>query len=220
MCRRASIASLSVDSTATTSHTNYRYLSTPKKCDRMRALHRDRRASHVKAERLRLRLQEVIAEKGVSLEESLTDDLCEVMDEEEERVMSDVKSTFQEIFWKQQREAASRDPRGMRWHPAMIKWCLFLRHQSSQAYETIRQSGCIRLPSQRILRDYSQCVKSDAGFSTDVDRQLMEAARLSSCEGYEKLVVLLLDEMYIREDLVYEKRTGKLVGFTTLGQQK
>ena len=56
------------------------------------------------------------------------------------------------------------------------------------------------------------CIKPDAGFSTYVDCQLMEAARLSSCEGYEKLVILLLDEMYIHEDLVYEKRTGKLVG--------
>ena len=30
-------------------------------------------------------------------------------------------------------------------------------------------------------------------------------------------MILLLDEMYVREDLVYVKRTGKLVGFTSLG---
>ncbi len=112
--------------------------------------------------------------------------------------------SFQELFWQQQKEAACRDKRGMRWHPAMIKWCLFLRHQSSQAYETLRQSGCLLLPllpSQRTLCDYTNCVDSSAGFSTAVDYQLMQAAKISSCKPWEKFVVLLLDEMHIREDL-------------------
>ena len=30
-------------------------------------------------------------------------------------------------------------------------------------------------------------------------------------------MVLLLDEMYIREDLVYEKQTGNPIGFANLG---
>ena len=55
------------------------------------------------------------------------------------------------------------------------------------------------------------------GFSASVDRQLYEAVNLASCPEYKKFVVLLLDEMYIREDLVYEKQTGKLIGFTNLG---
>ena len=66
--------------------------------------------------------------------------------------------------------------------------------------------------------DYANCVKSEVGFSTPVDRQLFEAANLATCPEYEKLVVLLVDEMYIREDLVYEKQTGKLIGFTNLGE--
>ena len=41
---------------------------------------------------------------------------------------------------------------------------------------------------------------------------------MSSCKDLEKLVVLILDEMYVHEDLVFEKRTGKLVGFTSLGK--
>ena len=112
--------------------------------------------------------------------------------------------------------ASSTDRRRMRWHPALIKWCLYLRHQSSKAYETLHSSGCISLPSQRTLRDYTHCVKSHAGFSTDVDAQLMQAAGYPSCQEWQKLIILILDEMYIREDLVYEKRTGKLVGFVNL----
>ena len=77
--------------------------------------------------------------------------------------------------------------------------------------------GCLLLPSERTLRDYSQCVKSETGFSAAVDSQLLSAANMSPCKEWEKLVVLILDEMYVCEDLVFEKRTGKLVGFTSLG---
>ena len=91
---------------------------------------------------------------------------------------------------------------------------IYLHPQSSKAYETLRDSGCIHLPSQRTLRDYTNCVKASAGFSIEVNRQLMQVAHLTSCPDYEKLVVLLLDE---KEDLVYDKYTGKLVGFVNLG---
>ena len=40
---------------------------------------------------------------------------------------------------------------------------------------------------------------------------------MGECEDWEKLVVVLLDEMYVREDLVFKKQTRKLIGFTSLG---
>lgn len=45
----------------------------------------------------------------------------------------------------------------------------------------------------------------------------MKAANLDSCEDWKKLVILILDEMHIREDLVYQKSTGKMIGFINLG---
>jgi len=42
----------------------------------------------------------------------------------------------------------------------------------------------------------------------DVDQQLIAAAEVDSCPEWKKNVVLLLDEMYIREDLVYDKYSG------------
>ncbi len=47
-----------------------------------------------------------------------------------------------------------------------------------------------------------------------VDCQLLQAANLATCQPFEKLVCILLDEMYTRENLVYTKSTGKLVGYT------
>ena len=57
-------------------------------------------------------------------------------------------------------------------------------------------------------------MKSTVGFSTEVDNQLIQAI---GHQEWEKLVILLMDEMYIREDLVYNKHTGQLVGYTNLG---
>ena len=50
-----------------------------------------------------------------------------------------------------------------------------------------------------------------------MDRQLLQAANFRSCPEWHKLVVLLLDEMHIRENLVYDRRTGRMIGFTNLG---
>ena len=61
-----------------------------------------------------------------------------------------------------------------RWHPLMIKWTLYLRHLSGKAYDTIRDTGCIALPSQHTLRDYTHFIESSTGFSADVDKYLME----------------------------------------------
>ncbi len=81
----------------------------------------------------------------------------------------------------------------------------------------MRSSGCFALPSQRTLRDYSHCINESTGFSDEVDAQLMRAPEIANAEEWQKIVILLLDEMHIRDDLVYDKHTGALVGFSDLG---
>eukprot|EP00731_Ephydatia_muelleri_P013194 Em0007g504a len=122
--------------------------------------------------------------------------------------------SFQRILWMQQVEAAKKKKRGVRWHSLIICWCLYWRHRSSGAYEALRNSRCIVLPSQRTLRDYTHFFKELVEFSVEVDRMLMEAVHVETCPEREKLVVLLMDEMYIREDIVYEKHSGKMIGFS------
>jgi hypothetical protein len=73
------------------------------------------------------------------------------------------------------------------------------------------------LPLQRTLRDYTYHVNAHIGFSYDIDRQLMDAANVQTCEDWQKCVVLLFDEMHIRDELVYDQHTGALIGFTNLG---
>ena len=70
----------------------------------------------------------------------------------------------------------------------------------------IRRSGCLSLPSQRTVRDYTHFAKAESGFSTAVDEQLIEAARITTCPEWQKCVVLM-DEMHvhIRKDLVPDR---------------
>ena len=87
----------------------------------------------------------------------------------------------------------------------MIRWCLYLRHVCGSGFEVLREAGVIKLPCQRTLRDNTYFTN---GFSDDVDKQLMESAMITKCEEREKYVAILMDEMHIKEDLVYDKHTG------------
>lgn len=147
----------------------------------------------------------------------MSSDLRDIVSEESPSVEALPEDSFRKLFWEQQQAALSKKKTAMRWHPLMIKWCLYLRHLSGKAYEGLRQSGCLQLPSQRTLRDYSNCVKAGPGFPKEVDEQFLSAARFSSSPEWHALVGLILDEMHVREDLVYDKHSGRLIGFVDLG---
>ena len=48
----------------------------------------------------------------------------------------------------------------------MIKWCIYLK---AGAYEMLRKSNCMTLPSQRTLRAYTHYYKSSASISIDLE---------------------------------------------------
>eukprot|EP00731_Ephydatia_muelleri_P023298 Em0015g881a len=172
-------------------------------------------------ERLRSRIHQDTEVKGVFLDEEcnayIKDIIC--LPETAKHLESLPEDSFKHIFWQQQIEAASQhSSRHMRWHPLMIRFCLSLRHKSGGAYELLRESGCIKLPSQRTLRDYTHYVQSCEGFSADVDVMLRNAVNVESCPEREKYVAILIDEMHVREDLVFDRWNGNLVGFANLGE--
>lgn len=205
----------------TSPFTNHRYLNTPEKIDRLRSLSQKSRQLQRTVKGLKDKLDRVLDIRGVCIDDDMSTDLKEVMCTSNNDVLSRFpEDSFQYIFWKHQMESLGRSGKnsnGNRWHPLMIRWCLYLRHFSSKSYDAVRESGCIALPSQRTLRDYSNSTKAGAGFSQEVDQQLLEAATLHISPSYHRLTVLLLDEMHVREELVYNKHSGKLVGFVNLG---
>ena len=205
--------------TSADSHVNYRYLRTPEKEQRLRELHSQHRNTSKQMQRVQHRLAVAIKEEGISVDESMHGDLRQIMEKCANKVTSEHPvGSLARVFWEQLLKAAScSNQRQMRWHPLIVKWCLYLRHQSSSAYETMRQSGLILLPSQRTLRDYTHYTSTAIGFFDDIDQQLMDAADISSLSGYQRCVAVIMDEMHIREGLVYDKHSGALLGFTDLG---
>ena len=143
--------------------------------------------------RLSAKLQACIVEKGVVVNEHMHNDLEHIMSQSSSHIYSTFpENFFQRIFWEQQQKAATlHTARSMRWHPLMIKWCLYLQHLSHKAYETLRESGCIALPSQRTLQDYTNCINATSVFSDQTDLLLAQAARVIQLNEWEKTVVLL-----------------------------
>lgn len=105
---------------------------------------------------------------------------------------------------------------GICWHQLMIKLCLYLRHLSSKAYVILCSSGCLALPSQRTLQGYSNAIKAVTGFSKDVNMHLMEAVHLDTSPNYHKFIIILIDKMHVKEDMVYSKHNGRLIGYVDL----
>ena len=65
------------------------------------------------------------------------------------------------------------------------------------------------LPPERPLRDYTHYISSESGFSHDVDQELIRmATEMNLSESYKKYVSIVLDEMHIKEGLVFNKHTG------------
>ena len=124
-------------------------------------------------------------------------------------------NSVQRIFLESQLNAVQKQRKTVRWHPAIIKWCIFLCNKSSSAYKTLR-SSCISLPSQRTLKDYTHFYKSSSGF---LDSQLIRESKISLLDHqmevrivlaqcfYLLQVSLVADEMHIKEGHVY-KFTG------------
>ena len=169
-------------------------------------------------ERLKDKIAHLCQKEGVLLDHTLHHDIVAVMEENKESIHSNHKeASFQRLFWDQQMAAAKlSDPRQMRWHPHMIRWCLHLRLVSGGGYRLLRESGTLQLPSERTLRDYTRVVPPAIGFQEEVAEQLAEQAKLDSLLEWEKFVVLTFDEMKIKEGLVYNKYTDSLVGFISL----
>ena len=111
--------------------------------------------------------------RAVEMNELMHRDLVTIMEEHDKAVTASFpKDSFQYNFWHNQYQAARQtSSKHFRWHPTMIKWCLFLRHKSSKAYNLLRKTKVIHLPSQKTLRDYTYmyCFKSSSGFSTELE---------------------------------------------------
>ena len=169
-------------------------------------------------EQLLERIQLLTQHNGVTVDETLHRDLGALVEEFDDQVKeNNAEGTFQRIFWEQQVQAARfTDSRQMRWHPQMIRWCLHLKLCSGGTYTSLRESGVLKLPSERTLRDYTHHIPPMSGFQKEVFDMLVTQANLKELQDWETSVALSFDEMKLKEGLVYDKHSDRLVGFVAL----
>ena len=106
------------------------------------------------------KLKEEIESKSIPVDNELSSDFW--------TIMSDVdKSTvppFIHLFWEEQQKYISAKKKGARYHPMIIRYSLGLASKSPAVYGDIRfdektQSGFLKLPSRRRLRDYKNYIR-------------------------------------------------------------
>jgi len=168
-------------------------------------------------------LQKEISSKSVQVDSTLEKDLSKIMSE------ADVPP-FMKLFWDEQQKYRSQSRNSVRYHPMIIRFCLSAK--SPAAYEELRYdektgTGVLVLPSRRRLRDYKKYIRPKQGFNNDVIQELSKKVQdFSDSERFvkvqdfsdsERFVVLLFDEIKIRENLVWDKHTSDLIGFVDLG---
>ena len=209
-CRKRSIAS---------KYANDRYLNTPQKAKKLKAVEVKAYTAEKEVKKLQERIRRATETNGIDVNESLHQDLLYIMNDNNSDIRKQFpKGSFRRLFGEQQLQSAHlKDARQMRWHPTMVRWCLNLKLLSSAAYHSLRTSGFIKLPSERTLRDYTQFFKSKSGFQAEVDQMLKKEAQLDKLPDHKKYVVLLFDEMKVKESLVYDKHSAEVIGFVELG---
>lgn len=190
------------------SHTNYHFLNAPEKVECLLRLHQSVKVNCQRLHCLRARLELIIQERGLEVDGELHHNLKDIMAENTTMVSAThPPDSLAHMFWEQQGQTSPvKDARQLRWEPMVICLCLYLRHLSTSAYEMIRCSGAVKLPSQRMLQDYMHFIEATTWFSAAVD---MDVAMVESCPDHINAVVILMDEMHIKESLVYKKHTGE-----------
>ena len=107
----------------------------------------------------------------------------------------------------------------MRWHPLIIRWCLSIYLVSPAAYRQMASKGnkFIILPHVNTLKKYINCIQTTSGFNPDVIEQFVLDSKLATVEELGKNVSLSFGEIKIKSGRVYEKGTGKIIGFLNMG---
>lgn len=146
---------------------------------------------------------------------------------------TDMKAILNDLLSKQQvpahlhilmenqlRNSQEKDVHQRRWDPEIISVALGLYLKSPSAYEMLKKTNMLVLPSKRLLQYYKNSVKQPVGISDDnLQWMKMECSR-QSVPDFGKRGGLIIDEMAIQDDLVIERGgdAWKLVGMVDMGK--
>ncbi len=173
-------------------------------------------AQRLKCRQLEGQIQEMkieIEQKSLPITQDLSHDLLSIISENSNKM-----TPFIKLFWEQQQKNVPRSPTGRRYHPTIIRWCLSVASKSASAYDELRDTfkDCtIVLPSRRVLRDYTNAITPRTGFNPGIINEIRNATK--GYVNHQRFVFILFDEMKVQGNLIWDKHSGELIGYTSLG---
>ena len=71
--------------------------------------------------------------------------------------VGDRMDRFIQLFWEEQEKTFKLENRGMRWHPTIINFAIFIRQQSPCVYHCMRDMGILKLPIEYDWLNHVRC---------------------------------------------------------------
>ena len=160
-----------------------------------------------------MELQQELSKSSLKVSENLGEDLTSIMAGADQLDIP----PFMNFFGEEQQKYIKCSSRGIRYHPMIIRFCLSLASKSALAYDDIRYdkksaTGILILPSRRQLRDYKNYIKPES-FNKNINEL---KNKIKNFSDNEKFFVILMDEMKIQSNFVWDKHTGELIGYVDL----
>ena len=153
-------------------------------------------------------------ESDIQLEQNDHNDMSSIL----KNVLPTAPDAFKTML-ESQLKNISKDKRTRRWDPKVISICLSLWCRSPQAYNDLRDSQLLVLPSGRLLSYYKNVVKQTPGYnSQNLNWMRTEALNKKVPEGGWR-GGLCIDEMQIQDDLQVVRcgDSWKIVGAVDVG---
>ncbi|XP_070570887.1 uncharacterized protein [Ptychodera flava] len=126
------------------------------------------------------------------------------------------------LLWDEQKKMLqTKGATGRRWHPKIIRMCLSIWMRSPRAYEELKRSGMLILPSGRLLSMYKNCVDQNPGLNDAVLEWMVREADNTCLPIEGRNGGIVLDEMAIQEDLQikFTAEGAEVVGLVCLGDE-
>ena len=112
-------------------------------------------------------------------------------------------------------EIIAKNQDGKQIPPPNYSFCSFPPWKIPISLSRVARSGALILSSERVLRDYKNYFKSRVGTSKENVESLR--VKTSSFTPVQRYIAVVMDEMKIQSNLVFDKVSGDLVGFINLG---
>ncbi|CAI6357865.1 unnamed protein product [Macrosiphum euphorbiae] len=119
----------------------------------------------------------------------------------------------QEIF----NAAKMKNPKNRKYSENWMLLCLLFQIRSPSGYKFLREQNILRLPCVNSIRKHLLAVKIGCGFDPNLFKLLQK--KFSAKTENQKIGILLLDEMFLRESLGVNSRTLTYSGLEDYGDE-